>query len=222
VQKTSSGPMNIPDESPTIRSAEQEAESAVTELHEFSALEQAAAIRARDVSPLELADHYLERIDRLDMRFNAYLTVVPELTDESLLMPFTRSLRSAAASVSGADCLQALQRFQAAGQQLADTLFAGYDVVLSPTLAAPPGLIGALRSEDPGAEFAAMAAFMPYTPLANITGLPSISLPLHWNAQGLPIGSMLTARYGAEALLLSLAAQLEVAKPWSGRQPVLR
>lgn len=152
----------------------------------------------------------------------AVLSALPSVPDESVLMPFTRSLRAGAASVPGARFAQAVSLFHEAGQRLADTLFAEYDVILSPTLGQLPGLIGALRDDgDPTAEFAAMAAFMPYTPLANITGLPSVNVPLHWNSEGLPVGSMLTARHGAEPLLISLAAQLEAAQPWSGRRPAL-
>jgi Asp-tRNA(Asn)/Glu-tRNA(Gln) amidotransferase A subunit family amidase len=55
--------------------------------------------------------------------------------------------------------------------------------------------------------------------ITNITGQPSISLPLTWNAAGLPIGTHFTARYGDEATLLRLAAQLEAARPWAARRP---
>jgi Asp-tRNA(Asn)/Glu-tRNA(Gln) amidotransferase A subunit family amidase len=62
-------------------------------------------------------------------------------------------------------------------------------------------------------------AFIPYTPLANVTGAPAMSVPLHWNAAGLPIGAMFTARFGDEATLFRLAAQLEAARPWRDRRP---
>jgi amidase len=57
--------------------------------------------------------------------------------------------------------------------------------------------------------------------IANATGQPGISLPVHWNEDGLPIGVQLLGRYGDEATLLRLAAQLEQARPWSQRQPPL-
>ena len=60
---------------------------------------------------------------------------------------------------------------------------------------------------------------MPFTALANVTGQPCMSLPLDWNEDGLPIGSMLTGRLGDEATLFRLAGQLEQAHPWSARRP---
>jgi amidase len=61
-----------------------------------------------------------------------------------------------------------------------------------------------------------------YTSQFNITGQPAISLPLHWTADGLPVGVQFVARYGAEDVLLRLAAQLERAQPWTGRRPPVR
>jgi Asp-tRNA(Asn)/Glu-tRNA(Gln) amidotransferase A subunit family amidase len=64
-------------------------------------------------------------------------------------------------------------------------------------------------------------SFMPFSPLANVTGQPAMTVPLHWNADGLPIGSQLMARFGDEATLLRVAAQLEAARPWRERRPVI-
>src|SRR5205085_1626431 len=63
------------------------------------------------------------------------------------------------------------------------------------------------------------ATFVPFTPLGNMTGQPAISLPLSWNADGLPIGSHLQAAYGREDVLLRVASQLEQARPWADRIP---
>ncbi|MFG2136902.1 amidase [Streptomyces sp. NPDC048650] len=141
---------------------------------------------------------------------------------EELLMPLTRYLRRRGAEVSGTDFAGALYAFRALAQTIADGLMppGGYDVILSPTLAGPPLPIGALRDDaDPQAEFAAIGAYTPFAALYNATGQPAVSLPLHWNAAGLPIGVMLGGRYGAEATLISLSAQLEQARPWAARKP---
>jgi Asp-tRNA(Asn)/Glu-tRNA(Gln) amidotransferase A subunit family amidase len=69
--------------------------------------------------------------------------------------------------------------------------------------------------------FREMIAFIPYTGLYNITGQPSMSVPLSWTAAGLPIGTMFSARFGDEATLFRLAAQLEEARPWKDRHAPL-
>jgi amidase/6-aminohexanoate-cyclic-dimer hydrolase len=61
--------------------------------------------------------------------------------------------------------------------------------------------------------------FSPFTALYNVTGQPSMSAPLHWTPDGLPVGVMFSARFGDEATLFRLAAQLEKAKPWAGQRP---
>jgi len=146
---------------------------------------------------------------------------VPEGSEE-LLMPLTRHLRELGREIGAVEYHQALYALRSLGELVA--LLVGpdgpYDVVLSPTLAQPPAPIGALRDDSDGArEFALISAFTPFTPLYNATGQPGVNVPLHWNAEGLPIGVMLGARYGAEALLISLSAQLERARPWAGRRP---
>jgi amidase len=132
------------------------------------------------------------------------------LEDEHLLTPFTRYLRRRGREVSGEQLHEALSVFRGIGQLMADLFFSAYDVILTPTLAQPPALIGAFSSDpDPAADFDRMTRFMPYTPLYNLTGQPALSVPTHRNADGLPIGVMLGGRYGEEALILSLAGQLE-------------
>jgi amidase len=99
----------------------------------------------------------------------------------------------------------------------------GYDLLLTPTLAMPPPLLGSLLP-DPGAPLSTwqkLVDFIPFTPAQNLTGQPAIQLPLHWNAAGLPIGVQLVSAYGREDLLLRVAAQLETARPWKDRHPPL-
>jgi len=98
-----------------------------------------------------------------------------------------------------------------------------FDVMLSPTLAREPAKLGTLGLSplDVAAWGREMSSYSPFTALANMTGQPSMSVPLHWTPAGLPIGTMFTGRYGEEALLLRLAAQLEQAQPWAHKRPVL-
>jgi amidase len=97
----------------------------------------------------------------------------------------------------------------------------GFDVLLTPTLSEPPPPLGSFVAThaDPvtaGIRASQLAAFtLPF----NMTGQPGISLPLHWNADGLPIGVQLVAAYGREDILVRLAAQLEQARPWAERRP---
>jgi len=173
------------------------------------------------VEPLELpADDTLRRVfEQVWAVMATQQPVAPE--HEEQLMPLTRFLRAKGAQVSGPDFATALYTFRAVGALVA-TLQEEYDVILTPTLAKPPALVGGLRDDaDPAQEFDNLTAFTPFTPLYNATGQPSVSLPLHWNEDGLPIGVMLGGRYGAESLLISLSAQLERARPWIDRKPQL-
>lgn len=96
-----------------------------------------------------------------------------------------------------------------------------YDVILSPTLAKPPVPLGVLSlSRTSIADYGRdVSEFGPYTAIYNVTGQPSMSVPLHWSADGLPIGVMFSGRFGDDAMLLRLASQLEKAKPWAGIRP---
>ncbi|HET9840545.1 MAG TPA: amidase [Nocardioides sp.] len=138
---------------------------------------------------------------------------------ESSLRPLTRWLAARGRGFSGPEfglALGAMRRYAADCL----TALAPYDAVLTPTLAVPPLPVGALRNDaDPEADFEAQKAFTPWTSAWNVTGMPAVSLPLHWTSSGLPVGVMLAARPAEEELLLALAAQVEEAAPWIGRRP---
>ena len=144
-------------------------------------------------------------------------------------------------TLSGPEVIDAIRLLQTETRRLAD-FYKDYDVILTPTLGQPPPKIGALRAK--GVEAVAQRAvvrskalgalkltgavdmavdrvfgFIPFTPVANFTGQPSMSVPLIWNRENLPIGSMFTGRFGDEATLYRLAMQLERERPWAERRP---
>ncbi|MGH9325079.1 MAG: amidase [Terriglobia bacterium] len=96
-----------------------------------------------------------------------------------------------------------------------------YDAILTPTLGHPPPPLGWFSSPPlpPEEVQGRLAAFVPYTPIANFTGQPAMSVPLSWNEEGMPIGVHFMGRYAEEGTLLRLAAQLEAAQPWRDRRP---
>jgi amidase/6-aminohexanoate-cyclic-dimer hydrolase len=99
--------------------------------------------------------------------------------------------------------------------------FASYDVFLCPTLCSPPLRIGELNamSEDLSHIAPTIRRYMPATSMFNMSGQPAMSVPLAWNRAGLPLGMMFSARFGEEATLYRLAAQLEQERPWKGKLP---
>jgi amidase len=96
-----------------------------------------------------------------------------------------------------------------------------YDLWLTPTLGSPPPKLGHFDStpENPRAGLERAIEFVPFTPLQNATGQPGMSVPLYWNNDGLPVGVHFAARFGDEATLFRLAAQLEEARPWANKRP---
>lgn len=138
------------------------------------------------------------------------------------LEPMTHIMANAAADVEAADYARAIRTIHALGRQVAGFL-ERYDVLLTPTLASPPFEIGrlALTASDLPVFLESLLQTVGFTQLFNATGNPAASVPLHWNAEGMPIGVQLVGRFGDEATLLRLAAQLEEARPWFDRRPAL-
>ncbi len=146
------------------------------------------------------------------------LTVVPP-GREADLRPLTRWLQDRGRAVTGPEFGLAVgEARRIAARTLAR--LAPYDAVLTPTLGRPPLRIGEIRDDaDPARDFANQKAFTPYTSAWNLTGMPAVSLPLHWTGDGLPVGVMLAGRPGEDHRLLALAAQVEAAAPWTDRHP---
>ena len=97
----------------------------------------------------------------------------------------------------------------------------GWDLLVTPTLAEPPPRLREFEpvDGDPSSPMRRAGRLCPFTPAFNMSGQPAISLPLHWNDQGLPIGVQLVAAYGREDVLVRVGAQLEAAQPWAHRHP---
>jgi amidase len=158
--------------------------------------------------------------------FDTFLTVWqvgPTLygADPSCMTPLNRELAGTARETSAADYASAVVRLQAFARRVV-AFWDGVDVVLTPTLAVPPVPIG-WQEEVEGAveQLLRSVAFTPFTAVANVTGLPAISLPLGSSPDGLPIGVQAIGPPAGDAVLLRLAGQLERARPWHHRRPPL-
>ncbi|MFO0599292.1 MAG: amidase family protein [Myxococcaceae bacterium] len=142
---------------------------------------------------------------------------------------------------SAGDFSRALREMQAMSRDV-NRFMEKFDCYLTPTLGQPPVDHGALGPKGFEKKLQAMVAradfttalklpglmdkaiaraftFAPFTPVSNVTGQPSMSVPLYWNADGLPMGSCFTAKFGDEPTLFRLAAQLEEARPWKDKKP---
>ncbi len=137
-----------------------------------------------------------------------------------LMEPLSWALREMGEATSAPAYLLAITVLQRVSREVA-RFFLDYDLWLSPTLAEPPVPLGTFESppENPLYGIIRAAEFVPFTPVCNITGQPAMSVPLFWNEAGLPVGTHFVARFGDEATLFRLAAQLEEARPWADRHP---
>jgi amidase len=160
-----------------------------------------------------------DAVPMFELLWYAMATLTPiDPAQEDQLLPFTRYLRRRGQQVTAAEVLFAQAYLQAVSRAAMEAL-RGYDAVLSPTVAAPPVPVGYFDEVDPAENFERQKRFAPYTAVYNVSGQPAVNLPLHQNAEGLPIGVMLAGRMGEEATLISLSAQIEAARPWQDRHP---
>jgi amidase len=147
----------------------------------------------------------------------ASLPVPPE--NEDALRPLTKWLRERGRSLSALDVWSSLATLRSTARQELERT-AHFDAVLTPTLAQPPAKVGGLRNDaDPAQDFENQKRYTPFTAPYNMSGQPSINIPLHWTDDSLPIGIQLVGRPGDEVTLLGLAAQIEAAEPWAHRRP---
>ena len=152
-----------------------------------------------------------------------YEELIGHPIDRDQLEPLTKQMLETAEMVSATDYLHALGTLRKLSRQIVG-LWDDIDVMLTPTLAQPPIEIGALQpaeGEPPIQMLLSSASFVPFTPVWNVTGQPAMSVPLVQSPDGLPIGVQLVGAPAGEELLISLAAQLEAARPWAERRPEL-
>lgn len=123
-------------------------------------------------------------------------------------------------AISAPQFLAALETLGKVARQAAQ-FWSEYDLWLTPTLARLPLTHGTIFANDPDPEkyIRDYFEFVPFTPLANVTGNPAMSVPLFWNESDLPVGTHFTADFGREDVLFRLGGQLEQARPWTHRQP---
>jgi amidase len=141
--------------------------------------------------------------------------------DVDKLEPLTREMVDLAETFSAADYLESVGFLQMLARGVV-SMWNDIDVLVTPTVAQPPLPIGALAPQEGEPAMAWLnnaAQWVPFTPVFNVTGQPAISLPLHESPDGLPIGVQFVGPPAGEELLLSLAAQLEEARPWISRRP---
>lgn len=159
------------------------------------------------------------------------------------LEPGTHLMRLLGKRISAAELIRARKRIHTAVRQIRRH-FEDFDVYMTPSIARPPVRIGSLHPKgieatlmkflsrtgssalaaalvDIDKTSADIFAFVPYSAPFNATGQPAMSIPLHWNERGLPIGFQFVGRYGDEATLFRLASQLENAQPWDQRLPAI-
>jgi len=134
--------------------------------------------------------------------------------------PSIWALLEAGEKFTAADYYKAVQIFHVESRKVGQ-FFRKYDLLLTPTLGQPPLPISYfdLTITDKDEYMKKLFSFAAFTPLFNVTGQPAITVPLYWNSKGLPIGVQFAGRFGDEATLYRIAAQLEEARPWFDRRP---
>jgi amidase len=133
------------------------------------------------------------------------------------------AITEAGRQVSGAQYLAAVEAMHAWSRRMATFWSGGFDLLVTPTMPVPPPLLGE-QTPDPAAPLSAWAkagAMCAFTAPFNMTGQPAMSLPLHWNAAGLPVGVQFVSAFGREDVLIRVGAQLEAEVRWAERKAPL-
>jgi amidase/6-aminohexanoate-cyclic-dimer hydrolase len=145
--------------------------------------------------------------------------------DPTMIEGVTRGALAYGERTSGPEYLAALNVIHAFGRRMAH-VFDDCDVLLTPTLATPPAPAGKYKPDnedfiDYRTGKGGVFAYSPFAAIFNASGQPAVSLPLHWSAEGLPVGVQLAMAFGDDERLMSLSAQIETAAPWRSTQQSL-
>jgi amidase len=150
--------------------------------------------------------------------FQALEAMLGRPIDDDEIEPRNVAHRRAGAAMGVVPYLHVRFRLGAWTRRMAQW-WGGHDLLVTPTVGAPPPELGWFTAAGPEQELRRIGSFAPYTSQFNVTGQPAVSLPLHWTPDGLPVGVQLVAGYGREDLLVRVASQLEQAAPWADRRP---
>jgi len=150
--------------------------------------------------------------------FQAFEMLLGRPIGEDEIEPRNAAYRRAGRELSAVAYLESRAWFGMWARRMAEW-WNDHDLLLTPTVGAPPPELGWFTAAGPQMEGARVASFIPYTAQFNMTGQPGVSLPLHWTPGGLPVGVQLVAAYGREDILIRVASQLEQAAPWHDRHP---
>ncbi|MEU9472895.1 amidase [Streptomyces avermitilis] len=145
------------------------------------------------------------------------------LADPDRVEPHNRALRDAARSIDSWSYAEGVKKTQQVSRRIVEGFLAGFDLLVTPTMACLPPLVGAWRAGTDDGPLRALQNSYPmgvFTSVFNVTGQPAISLPVHHDdATGLPVGVQIVAAPWREDLLLQVSRTLELAHPWTGRRP---
>lgn len=179
-----------------------------------------------DLPPIAFAKFVKAQIDVMAANaavlINGKVRNAPDTGWQALLEPAILDAWDRGRHLSAEDYILAITRFHTIGRQM-ETAMTGFDFILTPTLTQPPLPLGQLTTDTDFVTFRTEAGrYTTFLGIINASGQPAASLPLSWNAEGLPIGVQLIGHFGAEADLLRLSAQIEAARPWFALRPAIR
>jgi amidase len=195
-------------------------------VRDTAALLESLGHHVEEAGPEVDPEHYVENFVKVWIGGTGEeLHTLAELRGRALeddeIEPLTRQMNELAAAMNATDYLVALDYLRRISRTVI-RFWDDYDVLMTPTLTRPAIEIGALDSqpgEQPVERLLKSADWVPFTPVFNVTGQPAVSLPLAQSRDGLPIGVQFAGALASEEILISLAAQLERARPWSDRRP---